>query len=666
MYNADRAPKNSNDGSMERSMFRIPQHIYKLAIKLLKTELNSDISKILKAFSSLLRSDQTLREIYFFFGWSEENKNFNREIKYEEFIKKIEKEYEFSIRELEEEQNNLAGLALVDSHKIVGNNFSNFQNNSQTIPVQMVNNSNNSNLSLFNLNKNDDMFCVQKPIPLSNSQPDRNILMQEQHLDLFLTNSAKVGWNGNSGVGEDDSSLISSWQKNASNKIMNKTPSFHHEENLEENGSLIRNNQGQINNLQSVNPFMRSSFVSYKDYMSHLKPEKGAFTQNNHNIQNNQIIPNNKNIQNSSVSNSIYSGTFRPFASPGLHNYNSFMNNYNHYNNFQNPITFGDSPGPMQSFPLSGGVSLRAINNLHNPNAQTVNKTMNLNINVSNFKIDDIRDARELDKKEKLKKRKIKKNIEKSKKDTATGITRTGRRKLRKNIKIEENENNSNNFEEYQKVTTKNKLGRRIKNSLKLDPAAGPNLKLKKMTLKNSNKISKKQKLNKLNESPPPTVRSKKLSSNHTRNSNFGLKEISKKVKEIVKKLKQATYKQISDVIVNEINEKDSKDEKNIRRRIYDSLNVMKAMNLFRKDSCNKFILWNGDAYLRGSASQSNSESESESEERDITGFSFSKQNKNKNHGYTEEMKSAEKENLTELKNLIVRIKIINFLFLAN
>jgi len=643
MYNADRAPKNYNEAStistvsIERSMFRIPQHIYKLAIKLLKTEAKSDISKILKAFSGLLRSDITLRDIFIFFGWSEENKNFIREIKYEEFIKKLEKEYEFSINELEEleeEQSNTS--------KVHGNNLSNFQNNPQIppqIPVQTINNSNNSNLSLFNLNKNDDLFCVQKPIPLSNSQP----AMQEQPpLDLFLTNSAKVGWNGNSGVGDDESSLISSWQKNGSNKIVNKTPS------MEENGNFLRNSQGHTNNLQSVNPFMRSSFVNYKDYMSHLKPEKGAFTQNIHNIQH---------MQNNNASNPIYSGTFRPFASPspGLHNYNSFTN-FNNYNNFPNSMPYGDSPGNMQSFPFSaGGVSLRAVNNLHNP--QIVNKTMNLNINVSNFKIDDIKDRRESrlsDKKQKLNKTKVKKTNVISKKGKVKVILRAGKRKLRKNLNNNENESELNNYKVGHKKFAKNKLGRRINNSLNLDPISSPNLKIKKISLKSSNKVTNKQKHTKSNESPPPNIKSKKLSSNHTRNSNFGLKEISKKVKEIVKKLKQATYKQISDVIVNEINEKDSKDEKNIRRRIYDSLNVMKAMNLFRKDSCNKFILWNGNAYLRTSNSNCYSESQIDEERDNLTGFSFSKQNKIKRCGYTQEMNSAEKENLTEMKNLIV------------
>ena len=78
-----------------------------------------------------------------------------------------------------------------------------------------------------------------------------------------------------------------------------------------------------------------------------------------------------------------------------------------------------------------------------------------------------------------------------------------------------------------------------------------------------------------------------------TRSLGFGLKEISNRVREIIKRVGTTSYKEISDEIVNEINEKNTKEEKNIRRRIYDSLNVMKSMKLFRKDKETKKIVWN-------------------------------------------------------------------------
>ena len=49
-----------------------------------------------------------------------------------------------------------------------------------------------------------------------------------------------------------------------------------------------------------------------------------------------------------------------------------------------------------------------------------------------------------------------------------------------------------------------------------------------------------------------------------TRSLGFGLKEISNRVREIIKRVGTTSYKEISDEIVNEINEKNTKDEKNI------------------------------------------------------------------------------------------------------
>ena len=74
---------------------------------------------------------------------------------------------------------------------------------------------------------------------------------------------------------------------------------------------------------------------------------------------------------------------------------------------------------------------------------------------------------------------------------------------------------------------------------------------------------------------------------------NYGLKEISKMVINIIKRQKQTSYKEISDEIVNIINKIGIKEQKNIRRRIYDSLNVMKSMNLFSKEKKTKKIFWN-------------------------------------------------------------------------
>ena len=111
--------------------------------------------------------------------------------------------------------------------------------------------------------------------------------------------------------------------------------------------------------------------------------------------------------------------------------------------------------------------------------------------------------------------------------------------------------------------------------------------------------LKKKRKelnINKLNSSFSQSENSDNLNKKNILNSRtntLGLKEISNKVKEIMKRKGQTTYKEISDEIVAEIKGKGIKDEKNIRRRIYDALNVMKSINLFQKEKGSKKIMWN-------------------------------------------------------------------------
>jgi E2F/DP family winged-helix DNA-binding domain/Transcription factor DP len=77
---------------------------------------------------------------------------------------------------------------------------------------------------------------------------------------------------------------------------------------------------------------------------------------------------------------------------------------------------------------------------------------------------------------------------------------------------------------------------------------------------------------------------------------NKGLKVLSKKIKDILVKNGKASYKVVSDHIVNEMktyNEIDKDNESdNIRRRIYDSLNVLEASGVVGKAEKNYF--WKG------------------------------------------------------------------------
>lgn len=70
----------------------------------------------------------------------------------------------------------------------------------------------------------------------------------------------------------------------------------------------------------------------------------------------------------------------------------------------------------------------------------------------------------------------------------------------------------------------------------------------------------------------------------------LGLKDISKRVVDIIKTSGETTYKEISDSIVGQVEDMNTNDSKNIRRRIYDALNVLKAINIFKVVDSKKII----------------------------------------------------------------------------
>jgi E2F/DP family winged-helix DNA-binding domain/Transcription factor DP len=73
-----------------------------------------------------------------------------------------------------------------------------------------------------------------------------------------------------------------------------------------------------------------------------------------------------------------------------------------------------------------------------------------------------------------------------------------------------------------------------------------------------------------------------------TPRSRNGLKVLSWKVKEIVETLGSSTYQEVADCLVKQLDQNSEfKDEKNIRRRVYDALNVLIAVGIIKKD-CKK------------------------------------------------------------------------------
>lgn len=149
-------------------------------------------------------------------------------------------------------------------------------------------------------------------------------------------------------------------------------------------------------------------------------------------------------------------------------------------------------------------------------------------------------------------------------------------------------ENNSELFNQEKIINQSNKEQKLIK--LKLDNEPIINEKSEEYSLKSDEEEDSKN---------YPNLKAKNNNTQSSSHNNaFGLKEISKRVKEIIKQNGRTTYKAISDQIVKEIKNKNEKDEKNIRRRIYDSLNVMKSMNLFKRDKITKTIIWDNEQEL--------------------------------------------------------------------
>ena len=170
--------------------------------------------------------------------------------------------------------------------------------------------------------------------------------------------------------------------------------------------------------------------------------------------------------------------------------------------------------------------------------------------------------------------------------------------KIKSDIPINLNLNNNNNNSAFTFGNNPSKSTEQIEYPIpihppQINPQLNPNIP-KKIIPQNSTFSDNSESSSQSAEDSPKNESSKLKSNIQTsRNTAFGLKEISKRVMDIIKQSGKTTYKAISDQIVNEINEKSLKDEKNIRRRIYDSLNVMKSMKLFNRDKNTKTIMWN-------------------------------------------------------------------------
>lgn len=85
-------------------------------------------------------------------------------------------------------------------------------------------------------------------------------------------------------------------------------------------------------------------------------------------------------------------------------------------------------------------------------------------------------------------------------------------------------------------------------------------------------------------------------SENATPRSSRGLKRLSRRVKEVVQERATSTYKDVAEDLIRELDPTETpdkeKEEKNIRRRVYDALNVLIAAGVMGKRG--KLVVWRG------------------------------------------------------------------------
>lgn len=108
--------------------------------------------------------------------------------------------------------------------------------------------------------------------------------------------------------------------------------------------------------------------------------------------------------------------------------------------------------------------------------------------------------------------------------------------------------------------------------------------------------------------------------------SSRGLRVLSVKVKDVVGEKKRTSYKEVADDLIAEFSNKfkqrkpgEAKDEQNVKRRVYDALNVLIAADILKKDG--KTVFCEEDLSNIGPSKRRNLKEEKNKLEHDIVGF---------------------------------------------
>ena len=203
--NENKAPKKLNNTQVS---LRIPRHISQFCSKINLEGNYNKAENILKKFVSKADHDVIFKEIVDYFEWEPISKIFQKEVKYEELCEKLEKGYEFKMKDFIDEETSCRTEDVNNSH-FEGNLIKREEIIVDTSSLHFLH-GNNSNFSAFNntlkqgivyflnlyLLENENLFPIHKPIPVNNSQENASRYGYEG----FLNNSMKctIGYGQNS------------------------------------------------------------------------------------------------------------------------------------------------------------------------------------------------------------------------------------------------------------------------------------------------------------------------------------------------------------------------------------------------------------------------------------------------------------------------------------
>lgn len=112
-----------NEFIVDKKKFIIPQHIYRLLIKLKTFDHEANVNHILRLSATNLKQDPDLKKIFQFFKWNDDKRIFETEIKREELINKIESAYDIKMTDMMNEDEDEVSQQINRKESLNSSNF---------------------------------------------------------------------------------------------------------------------------------------------------------------------------------------------------------------------------------------------------------------------------------------------------------------------------------------------------------------------------------------------------------------------------------------------------------------------------------------------------------------------------------------------------------------